>query len=170
MPIDAMRRDLLLTPLLAALPAFLAAPARAAGVDPAMTIVRPPGEIAFTQLYNFPAGSAEQAKVHGNPEEPGQYFALIRWHPGFMSAPHHYETDRLCIVLSGTWWVASGDDFAPEQTVPAPAGSFVRRVANTSHYDGVRRDGSEPAVIAISGIGPIHYHLSDPSQPGWRAV
>ena len=25
----------------------------------------------------------------------GQYFVLIRWHPGYMSAPHWYETDRL---------------------------------------------------------------------------
>ncbi len=30
--------------------------------------------------------------------------------------------------------------------------------------------GGEPAIIAISGIGPIQYHLTDPSQPGWRKV
>ena len=56
-----------------------------------------------------------------------------------MSAPHWYETDRLCVVLSGTWHVASGEDFVPEKTVPVPAGSFVRRVAKTPHYDGVIR-------------------------------
>jgi len=87
-----------------------------------------------------------------------------------MSAPHWYETDRLCMVLSGTWYVASGEDFVPEKTVPVPAGSFVRRVAKTPHYDGVIRSVREPVVIAISGIGPIHYHLTDPSKPGWREV
>src|SRR5215469_367276 len=71
-----------------------------------------------------------------------------------MSAPHWYETDRLCMVLSGTWYVASGEDFVPEKTVPVPAGSFVRRVAKPPHYDGVIRSVREPAVIAISGIGP----------------
>ena len=66
--------------------------------------------------------------------------------------------------------MASGADFAPESTVPAPAGSFIRRVARTPHYDGVQKTGTEPAVIAISGIGPITYHLSNPGEPGWREV
>jgi hypothetical protein len=56
-----------------------------------------------------------------------------------MSAPHWYETDRYCVVVSGTWWVTSGEKFDPEN-VPAPAGSFVRRVARTP-----MRSGSETA-------------------------
>jgi hypothetical protein len=165
------RRNLLVAPLLAAAATSLRAqPAKAVGVDPSMTQVVQADAIPWKQLYNFPEGSAEQAPMHSTVGEPGQYFVLIRWHPGYMSAPHFYETDRLCVVLSGTWWVASGEDFAPESTVPVTAGGFVRRVARTPHYDGVKRDGKEPAIIAISGIGPIHYHLIDPSQPGWRKV
>jgi hypothetical protein len=87
-----------------------------------------------------------------------------------MSAPHWYETDRLCVVVSGTWWVASGEDFEPNDTVPMPAGSFIRRVARTPHYDGVKKDGSEPAVIAICGMGPITYHVVDPSKPDLRVL
>jgi len=161
------RRELLVASSLAAL---AAAPAEAAGVDPNMTIVRLPEQIPWTQLYNFPQGAAEQAPMFSKVGDPGQYFVLIRWHPGYMSAPHWYETDRLCVVVSGTWWVASGEDFAPESAVPAPAGSFVRRVARTPHYDGVRKIDKEPAIIAISGIGPITYHLTDPAKPGWREV
>jgi hypothetical protein len=165
------RRDVLLAPLLAAATlSFGIGTAQAAGVDAAMTIVMPPDRIPWQPLYNFPQGAAEQAPMFGSIGEAGQYFVLIRWHPGFMSAPHWYETDRLCAVLSGTWYVASGEDFVPEKTVPAPAGSFVRRVAKTPHYDGVLRSVKEPAVTAISGIGPIHYHLTDPSKPGWREV
>jgi hypothetical protein len=164
------RRDLLLAPLFAAAAASFGGGALAAGVDPTMTIVTPPDRIPWQPLYNFPPGMAEQAVMVGAISEPGPYFVLIRWHSGFMSAPHFYETDRLCVVLSGTWYVASGEDFAPEQTVPVPAGSFVRRVAGTPHYDGVIKSVSEPAIIAITGIGPIHYHLTDPSKPGWREV
>lgn len=165
------RRALLAAPLLAAAATTLrSAPAGAAGADPAMTQVVQAGEIPWKQLYNFPAGTAEQATMHGALGEPGQYFVLIRWHPGYMSAPHSYETDRLCIVLSGTWWVASGEDFVPERTVPVPAGGFVRRVAGTPHYDGVQRDAKEPAILAISGIGPIHFKLTDRGKPGWREV
>jgi len=49
------------------------------------------------------------------------------------------------MVVSGIWWVASGQDFEPNDTVPIPAGSFIRRVARTLHYDGVKKDGKEAA-------------------------
>jgi hypothetical protein len=42
--------------------------------------------------------------------------------------------------------------------------------ARLNDYGGVIRSVREPAVIAISGIGPIHYHPTDPSKPGWRQV
>ena len=165
------RRDMMVASLLATAATSLRSQSvEAAGVDASMTQVVQADAIPWKQLYNFPDGTAEQAPMHGMVGEPGQYFVLIRWHPGYMSAPHFYETDRLCVVLSGTWWVASGEDFAPESTMPVPAGGFVRRVARTPHYDGVKRDAKGPAIIAISGIGPIHYHLTDTSQPGWRKV
>ncbi len=165
------RRGILAAPLLAAAVAsFRGSAAEAAGADPSMTQITQAADIPWKQLYNFPEGTAEQAPMHSMVNQPGQYFVLIRWHAGYMSAPHWYETDRLCVVLSGTWWCASGEDFAPESTVPVTAGGFVRRVARTPHYDGVKADAKEPAIIAISGIGPITYHLTDPSQPGWRKV
>jgi hypothetical protein len=163
------RRDLLLAPLLAALPAALASTSAAAAVDPSMTIVRLPDEIKWSN-NGAPPKSVEQAPLFGSPNEAGLYYTLVKWHPGYMSAPHWYVSDRLCVVVSGTWWVASGENFEPESTVPAPAGSFVRRVARTPHYDGVKRDGKEPAVIAICGIGPVDYHAVNPSEPRWRPV
>jgi hypothetical protein len=159
------RRSVLLAPLLAAWPI---ASAEAAGVDPSMTIVVPPDRIPWKAPDGFPPRSIEMATLFGDIAREGQYFILVRWHPGYMSAPHYYETDRLCAVLSGTWWVASGEDFAPQSTVAVPAGGFVRRVARTWHYDGVRSGEKEPAVIAISGIGPITFHNIQPGTPGWR--
>jgi len=87
-----------------------------------------------------------------------------------MSAPHAYTTDRFCVVVSGTWWCNSGADFDPASCVPVPAGSHVRRVAGTPHYDGVIRGRNEPAIIAICGVGPVNYALVDPSKPGVRPV
>ena len=82
------RRDELFAPLLAAGASSLGiGAAQAAGVDPAMTIVVPPDKIPWQPLYNFPQGASEQATMFGSTGEAGQYFVLIRWHPGFMSAP-----------------------------------------------------------------------------------
>lgn len=166
----ATRRDLLIAPLLTALPLALAAGRASAAPDPAMTIVKLPEQLTWVKPPDFPEKSVEQAPLWSKTSEPGLYYTLVKWHPGYMSAPHWYESDRYCVVVSGTWWVASGDKFDPESTVPAPAGSFVRRVATTPHYDGVKADGKEPAVIAICGIGPITFHNSEPGTPGWRKV
>ncbi len=169
--LSTTRRDLLAFPLLAAATAtFGAAAARAAGADPSMTLVVPPGDIPWKPVAGIPAEASQQATLFGATDQPGPYMVLVRWSPGFMSAPHLYATDRLCVVVSGTWFVASGADFAPDATVAAPAGSFVRRVARTIHYDGVRKGASEPAVIAITGQGPVDFHLVDGSEPLWRAV
>ena len=166
----ATRRDLLIAPLLTALPLALAAGRAGAAPDPAMTIVKLPEQLTWVKTPDFPDNSVEQAPLWSKTSEPGLYYTLVRWHPGYMSAPHWYESDRYCVVVSGTWWVASGDKFDPESTVAAPAGTFVRRVATTPHYDGVKADGKEPAVIAICGIGPITFHNSEPGTPGWRKI
>ena len=112
----------------------------------------------------------DNCPLAGDPTKAGLYYGLVRWWPGFMSAPHHYTSDRLCVVVSGTWWCNSGADFDPKACVPVVAGSFVHRVAGTPHYDGVVRGHPEPAIIAICGMGPVNFALSDPSQPGVRRV
>src|SRR6185503_4886439 len=81
------RRELMTVPLFAATFAmFGAESAKAGGVDPAMTMITPSDRIPWQELYNFPKGAAEAATMVGKVSEPGQYFVLIRWHPGFMSA------------------------------------------------------------------------------------
>jgi hypothetical protein len=165
------RRTLLLASLMAALP--LAASGRAAltsPLNPAETIITLPDAIKFVPGTGAPAHSGEVATLYGGLDKPGPYLVLMKWNPGYMSAPHSYATDRLSLVLSGTWWVNSGADFDPDRTVPVPAGGFVRRVAHTPHYDGVKRDAKEPAVIALFGLAPVDLTLVDPGKPGWRRV
>jgi hypothetical protein len=48
------------------------------------------------------------------------------WNPGWFSAPHSYATDRIQMVMSGTWWVNSGADFTPDMAVPVPAGRLCQ--------------------------------------------
>jgi len=168
--IAATRRGLILAPFLVALPAALLSDL-AYAVDPTQTQVTLPGEMQWKPWSAGGAeGAMESAAVFGAIDKPGPYAILVRWHPGYMSAPHTYVTDRLCFVISGTWWVNSGEAFEPENTVPAPSGSFVRRVAHTPHYDGVKKGAKEPAVIGIIGVAPIELKLVDPSKPPVREV
>ena len=167
----ASRRTLLLASLFAGLPLVAGSTAaQASPLDPAETVITPHDAIKFVPWTAGPPMSGEVATLHGGLDKPGPYLVLMKWHPGYMSAPHSYATDRLSLVLSGTWWVNSGADFDPNQTVPVTAGGFVRRVAHTPHYDGVKRDAKEPAVIALFGMAPVDLTLVEPGKPGWRKV
>jgi hypothetical protein len=170
-PASATRRGCLLTPLLALLPAVLAGTsAQASPIDPAQTIVTLPPDVKWATWEGLPPHVGEVATLYGGLRQPGPYLVLMKWYPGYMSAPHSYATDRLSLVLSGTWWVNSGPDFDPKHTIAVPAGGFVRRVAHTPHYDGVQPHTKEPAVIALFGIAPVDLQLVDPAKPGWRRI
>jgi hypothetical protein len=167
----ATRRSLILAPLLSAFPALLVPSAHAETINPAETQVTLPDAVQWSSwLPGFPPDSAQMATLYGGLDKAGPYVVLMKWYPGFMSAPHTYATDRLSVVVSGVWWVNSGAAFDPGHTVPVPAGSFFRRVARTPHYDGVIAGAKEPAIIALFGIGPVGFELVDANLPAWRRV
>ena len=114
-----------------------------------------PSHIVFTApkdvKWKMGAGS-DQAVIFGDPDKPGLYGILIRWHPGQFSRPHFHNTDRYAYVISGTWWVSSSDTYDLSKTYPMPAGSVVTDLANTVHFDGAK-DGD--ALLELVGVGPV---------------
>src|ERR1700752_4298286 len=124
------------------------APAPEAGPDPSETFVQPYQDTTFEPWGNLPPHSGEMAKLYGDFNSPGPYLVLMKWNPGWFSAPHTYATDRTQVVVFRTWFVKSGNDFTPNMAVPVPAGGFVRRAARTFHYDGVPAGIKEPVVVA----------------------
>ncbi len=161
------RRAFLFSSVLAALAAGTAG---ASQIDPKQTFVLQHNDIKFLPWEGLPPGSGEMAKLYGDIDKAGPYLVLMKWNPGWFSAPHSYATDRIQMVLSGTWWVNSGADFTPEMAMPVPAGGFVKRTARTFHYDGVPANINEPVVVAVFGIGPVDIELADPHLPSWRRV
>jgi hypothetical protein len=161
------RRTFLLTSLIPVLQASLAV---ASPIDPSQTYILPRSAIKFEPWTGLPPGSGEMAKLYGDINKPGPYLVLMRWRPGWFSAPHSYATDRICMVISATWWVNSGRDFAPDQAVTVAAGGYVKRTARTFHYDGVPSGIKEPVMVAVFGLGPVDIELADPKQPSWRKV
>jgi hypothetical protein len=150
------------------LPAILPPMAEASVRDPRQTYVLQRPDIEFQPWQGLPPGSGEAAVLYGGLDSPGPYLVMMKWNPGWFSAPHSYATDRIQVVVSGAWWVNSGRDFAPQQATRVPAGGYVKRTARTFHYDGVPSGVADPVVVAVFGMGPVDIRLANPSLPSWR--
>lgn len=134
---------------LAAFGIMMAAPTlHAAEINPAAVQFTTPDKIKWVKNA---AGTNEQAILFGDPTKEGPYVIRLRWLAGNMSRPHFHPNDRFFVVISGTWWMGTGEKFDPDNTVPAPAGSYVIHHAKGIHYDGAK-DGD--AVIQVWGMGP----------------
>ena len=134
--------------LLAAIALFSVTPGVRAQVDRSMVDFTLPADIKWVRNA---AGTNEQAILFGDPAKPGPYVVRLKWLPGNMSRPHVHPNDRFFVVISGTWWVGSGETFNPASTVAMPPGSYVVHYANKPHYDGAK-DGE--TVIQVWGMGP----------------
>src|SRR3954447_15232534 len=138
-----LKRALAVTALMCAANAGVAAEIDRKAVD-----FTPPSEIKWVRNA---AGTNEQAILFGDPAKPGPYVVRIKWFPGNMSRPHYHPNDRFFVVISGTWWMGTGEKFDPNNTVAAPAHSYVIHRAKGIHYDGAK---DEEAVIQVWGMGP----------------
>jgi hypothetical protein len=130
-----------------------------AGPEPARPDANPaslnPAAISFTlpkdiKWVEQPNG-AINAVLRGDPSKPGPYIVLTKWTAHHMSRPHFHPNDRYVVVLSGTWWVGTGNHYDPDSTVPMPPGTFAVHYGKQVHYDGAK-DGD--VVLEIVGDGP----------------
>ena len=128
--------------------AVLSAPARAAELDPAIATYVLAKDIKWVTNT---AGTNQTAVMYGDPTMPGLYIVRLKWLAGNMSRPHFHPNDRFITVVSGTWWVGSGTKYDPNNTVPMPAGTFVKHFGKQVHYDGAK---DEETVLLITGEGP----------------
>src|SRR5215475_12317336 len=135
-------------PLVLLVVILAAASAQAAELDRAAVDFKTPAEIRWVRNA---AGTNEQAVLFGDPSKPGPYVVRIKWFPGNMSRPHFHPNDRFFAVLSGTWWMGTGETFDPEATVAVPAGSYVIHYGGKVHYDGAK---NEETIVQVWGMVP----------------
>jgi len=93
----------------------------------------------------------QRATIHGDPSKPGIYVTRIRFPRGVMSRPHFHKEDRHALVLQGTWWTGTGEEFAPDKTVPLKPGSYMMHPGGERHFDGAK---DEEVILQLIGYGP----------------
>jgi hypothetical protein len=118
-----------------------------AALDPDAVTTKTPDQIEWKNN-----GGNRTANLVGDPGKPGIYVQMLTWLKGNnFSHPHSHPNDRFIMVLSGTWWVGTGETFDPANlTVPMKPGTFVTHFAKGVHWDGAK---DEDATILIIGEG-----------------
>ena len=118
-----------------------------------------PSNVPFTlpkdMKWTGEVGRQQTAILYGDPAKEGPYGIVIKWYPGNFSRPHFHDHDRWAYVISGTWWVSESTVYDERTTYPMHAGTFVTNPAGKIHWDGARLGEKEPAVLVLTGIGPV---------------
>jgi len=134
-------------------------------LNPNITASDPPGPVPLPENIPFTLnkdlkwtgtpGRSETVNLWGNPNQPGPYGVLIKWYPGNFSRPHQHNGTRWIYVISGTWWVSTSNTYDFATTYPMRAGTYVVNEGGKTHWDGSRAGDPEPAIILLTGIGPV---------------
>ena len=90
----------------------------------------------------------------GDPDKPGLFVQMLTLLKGTnFSRPHVHPGPLFTTVLSGTWWVGTGNKYDPANlTVPMKQGTFVTHFGNRVHWDGAK---DEDVTLLIIGEGPV---------------
>jgi len=124
------------------------APGPWAGGDPSAATIMLPDQIPWRDHGTF-----RLANLSGNPDKGGVFVQMLMLLKGAdFSRPHVHPGPLFTTVLSGTWWVGTGNKFDPANTVPMKPGTFVTHFGNRVHWDGAKDDD---VTLLIIGEGPV---------------
>lgn len=107
-----------------------------------------PGRVAGTEVVN----------LVGDATKPEAYVLRIRFPPNFKIQPHSHPEERQYTIISGTWYVAWGNQPDESNLKALPAGSVYTEPANVPHFVLTK---AEPVIVQITGVGPTATRMVD---------
>ena len=153
---------------------FSASLPRLAGVLLFVSLLSAPAAFGATDAQGFVRVAPEDVKwgapdalgvqtalIEGDPTKPGIYVMRIKFPAGVMSHNHFHAEDRHALVLKGTWWTGTGDEFAPDKTAPLKPGSYMKHPAGAHHFDGAK---DEDVILQLIGYGPTKTTVLRPDE------
>ncbi len=119
-----------------------------------------PEKVEWTTPFGI--DSTPVAFLDSDPSKPGIYVQRVKFPPNVFTRPHKHGEDRHIVVLKGTWYMGTGDDFDPSKAVPMPVGSYVKHPAGAVHWDGAK---NEEVELQDVGRGPLTTELMSKDGP-----
>jgi quercetin dioxygenase-like cupin family protein len=113
------------------------------------SVLKLPQDIEFKSPLT---GPPQTVVLYGDPTKSGVFVTRVKFSAGWKDMPHwHPDEVRTVVVLSGTFYFASGEKWDESKFKAYPAGTFYSEPPKAPHYTWAR-DGE--VIIQVTGIGP----------------
>ena len=120
-----------------------------------------PDAVQYGPVPPFIPAGAQLAVLEGNPLAPsGDYTVRLKMPDGYRIPPHWHPKRENVTVISGTFKVGMGDQFAEGSMASFPAGSFAYLDPDMHHY----AMASGEVVVQIHGMAPVQFNYVNPSD------
>jgi quercetin dioxygenase-like cupin family protein len=104
---------------------------------------------------------AQFAVLEGDPTATtGDFTIRLKMPDGFRIAPHWHPNRENVTIISGTFKVGMGDEFAPGKMKAFAAGSFAFLDPNMHHY----AMASGETIVQVHGQSPLQFNYVNPDD------
>jgi quercetin dioxygenase-like cupin family protein len=115
----------------------------------ATTVTTTPDELKWTSVKDMPPG-AEVTVLSGNPAKKEMFIARVKLPANYVVPAHSHAIAEYDTVISGTYYLGTGNIANTEKGIALPAGSFALLPPHTPHYGWTK----EETILQVSGVGP----------------
>jgi quercetin dioxygenase-like cupin family protein len=125
-----------------------------------MHVVMTPGDIKWGDAPpNLPAG-AKIAVLQGDPGKPGPFTIRLKLPNGYKVAAHWHPMAEYLTVLSGTFYIGTGDKLDESKGTALSPGGFLGMPAKMRHYAWTKGE----TEIEVHGNGPFKIVYVNPAD------
>jgi len=136
-----------------------AAPAKKKAATPKHTVMNPADIKWGDAPPAFPPG-AKMAVLQGDPSKPQMFTARIKVPDGYKVAPHWHPTTENLTVISGTFYLGTGDKMDESKATAMTAGAFGSMPAKMHHYAWTKGE----TEVQIHAMGPFQLTYVNPAD------
>jgi quercetin dioxygenase-like cupin family protein len=123
-------------------------------------VVLTPGDLKWMDAPpGLPAG-AKMAVLSGDPNKKGMFTVRLQTPAGYKVPPHTHPTTEHVTVISGTFYIATGDKFDEAAGKELGVGGYVVLPSGMQHYAWTPAE----AIVQIQGMGPFVIKYVNPAD------
>jgi anti-sigma factor ChrR (cupin superfamily) len=119
-----------------------------------------PGEIKWMDAPSSIPPGAKAAILEGDPTKEGPFTLRLRVPDGYRVPPHWHSKAEHITVLSGTFYLGTGERFDRERGRALRAGSFAVMPAQMRHFAWMKGE----TIVQVHGMGPFEITYVNPAD------